>query len=92
MSEKKPTAAAMRAAEKIALNFETPNTGEWAYFVRDIAPIIDAETGLPELIEACQAIAECWADSDGWVRVSPHDVEKLRALLVKASRVAIVEL
>jgi hypothetical protein len=48
-----PTAAALGAAERI--NEEYPNRYRTEYVSSVIAAIIDAETGLPDLIKACLA-------------------------------------
>ncbi len=52
MSESKPSAGAKRAAEKI---WESVGYANGNHTFESVAKIIDSESGLPELLEACEA-------------------------------------
>jgi hypothetical protein len=56
VSKQTPTPAAMRAAKELAIA-ASQNLNGCIPPVDAVAAIIDRETGLPELIEACQSLA-----------------------------------
>jgi hypothetical protein len=56
--DEKPTAAAMRAAERLLDQAHTHWMREQSMAFESAAAIIDAETGLPELIDALGGMVE----------------------------------
>jgi hypothetical protein len=75
----KPSAGAMRAARAIQ------SADEWDLTV--IGHVIDDETGLPDLLEACKAVLQCYTDcgdtadelGEEW-----NHIKAIRAAIAKA--------
>lgn len=91
MSENEPSAAAMRAAKSVGafipqqLNRVASNTGD-LWTDTELAAMIDAATGLPELLAALEDCERAIADDDGIIAVAART--RARAALAKATEPA----
>ncbi len=80
MSANTPTAAALRAAERMGFLME-PDPPDADYLAR----IIDCETGLPELLTEAHAALYCLTH-DAAKETVDYTIRNLRAAIDKASR------
>lgn len=80
-----PTPAATRAAQKALSARAKTKHSNGHLILLEIAAIIDSETGLPELIAACEAAIESLDNAPATAYIRGLEVNALRAALAKAT-------